>query len=119
MSVRVGDRQHNPSAILETSRNLLAYTYQTCTSEKVFPKSQRWALASPTLQKAIKICDRARQYTTEGITTQEQEHYRRKLLNNLASIFTYIELAYAARRITESQFEHWTELAHLAYESIK
>lgn len=53
MSVRKGDQTEGKLQVLNAAKTLQQHSFQLCTNEKVYPKSKRWALAQPTLQRAI------------------------------------------------------------------
>ena len=121
MSVRVADRKEGRLQVLDLAMQLAVHTVRMCKSER-FPKRDRWILAKPIAEDAIKVysCIKGANSTLlkDGPTLDQDFAFRHGLQLQaraaLTSFLGNLHVAYKVCRQDGIKFDgmdHWVRLA--------
>lgn len=113
MAVRKGDQDEGKISAVDTSRELLSYTYDRV-HDKTLPKSDRW-LMSKSIWDA---CSKARRNLVVGnsIKVEDEEEARERILRlklaigYLDDLAALIDTLHIKEKISDDRSEYWTGL---------
>lgn len=112
MSVRVGERGENRLEVLDAARILAAYTINTCKSDKVFPKSQRWIMANRIVNECLDACTSIKKANATRLAEESaiRKRHQEEAFKSLETMLMLIDIAYNTFDVPTKKVEHWTSL---------
>lgn len=116
MSVPEGKRTESKLAFHTQAIELAKYTTTICNNNKIFPKRDRWMIASKIVNASITILTSV--VKANGIFVSNKESYKKRreyqelARDSTLELLALMDLAYAKYPISSKRIEHWTRLVH-------
>lgn len=115
MSVRKDERKEGELQVLNACAKLTRYSIDRCSSEKIFPKKNRWIMSNKVADTAINIMINIQSANSVFVSSKSDYELRRRYQNiahaNISALLGLIDIAYQCFEIEHRVVEFWTELA--------
>lgn len=111
MSVPKGKRKEGKLDVLDASRLLVSYTYDRVKDNNIFPKSDRWMLATDTWREAMSARRKIIRANTIRVETKAEADqrllYEKEALGHLEVVLDCIDILHIREKISGDRAEHW------------
>jgi len=114
MSVPENRRKESKLAVQTKAKELAYYTVKICSSEKVFPKRDRWIITNRIVSTVLTIMEEVDVANDIYVSTKGDFELRRKsqtiAFSSTAKLLGLMELAYIKYGIEGNKMMNWTQL---------